>query len=127
MPMTANSKIRHVPISSHDWSYVAGDNLALCIQSGMYTPAKRLYTPECAKLLYLLSQTGHGNVKGPLAVQKQSSSASEAMVELTSRLHLFKERRLQLMDQLTSLDPRLIPISLTGHDLMVELQSLANP
>lgn len=115
-----------MPISSHDWSYIAGDDLPLCIQSGIYTSAKRLYTPECAKLLYLLSQTGHGNVKGPPAVQKQSSSASEAMVELTSRLHFFKERRLQLMDQLSSLDPSLIPSSLTGHDLMVELHSLAN-
>ncbi|CAM6048354.1 unnamed protein product, partial [Sphagnum compactum] len=50
--------------------------------------------------------------------QQQSPTASAALLQLATRLNFFKERRTQLMDQLNSLDPSLVPSSLSSHDLI---------
>jgi hypothetical protein len=50
--------------------------------------------------------------------QQQSPTASAALLQLATRLNFFKERRSQLMDQLNSLDPSLVPSSPSSHDLI---------
>ncbi|CAK9857091.1 unnamed protein product [Sphagnum jensenii] len=54
----------------------------------------------------------------PPSQQQSTPTPSSALVELTTRLDFFKERRSQLMNQLNSLDPSLVPSSLSGHDLI---------
>ncbi|KAG0559455.1 hypothetical protein KC19_10G106200 [Ceratodon purpureus] len=63
-----------------------------------------------------------GNSRIP-ASHRQAPTASAALVELTTRLDFFKERRSQLMDQLNSLDPSLVPASVSGHDHMIPSHS----
>ncbi|KAL3676888.1 hypothetical protein R1sor_026836 [Riccia sorocarpa] len=53
--------------------------------------------------------------------------ASTALAELTTRLDFFKERRSQLMEQLQSLDPTLVPPNLSGHDLIPASPPLTSP
>ncbi|CAM6069125.1 unnamed protein product [Sphagnum tenellum] len=74
------------------------------------------------------SEVGHVNGKrllpdleGRGPSHRPSPTASSALVELTTRLDFFKERRSQLMDQLNSLDPSLVPSSLNNHDLIPNL------
>ncbi|CAK9218966.1 unnamed protein product [Sphagnum troendelagicum] len=74
------------------------------------------------------SEVGHVNGKrllpdleGRGPSHRPSPTASSALVELTTRLDFFKERRSQLMDQLNSLDPSLVPSSLSNHDLIPNL------
>ncbi|CAM6043973.1 unnamed protein product [Sphagnum compactum] len=74
------------------------------------------------------SEVGHVNGKrllpdleGRGPSHRPSPTASSALVELTTRLDFFKERRSQLMDQLNSLDPSLVPSSLSSHDLIPNL------
>uniref|UniRef100_A0A7I4EN77 Rho-GAP domain-containing protein n=2 Tax=Physcomitrium patens TaxID=3218 RepID=A0A7I4EN77_PHYPA len=67
------------------------------------------------KRLHADIESGSSRVSAP---PRQSATASAALVELTTRLDFFKERRSQLMDQLNSLDPSLVPTTLTGHDLI---------
>ncbi|CAM6045781.1 unnamed protein product [Sphagnum compactum] len=54
----------------------------------------------------------------PPSQQQSTPTPSSALVELTTRLDFFKERRSQLMNQLNSLDPSLVPSSLSSHDLI---------
>lgn len=53
--------------------------------------------------------------------------ASAALVELTSRLDFFKERRSQLMEQLHNLDPTLAPHSLSALELLHATVPLTSP
>jgi hypothetical protein len=52
------------------------------------------------------------------ASPRHPAAPSAALAELTTRLDFFKERRSQLMEQLHTLDPTLVPPSLNGHDLI---------
>lgn len=76
------------------------------------------------KRLHLDLESGNSRVP---ASQRQPPTASAALVELTTRLDFFKERRSQLMDQLNSLDPSLVPTSLSGHDLIPESHTKRSP
>ncbi|KAL2608815.1 hypothetical protein R1flu_027388 [Riccia fluitans] len=58
---------------------------------------------------------------------RQPPLASTALAELTTRLDFFKERRSQLMEQLQSLDPTLVPPNLSGHDLIPASPPLTSP
>jgi hypothetical protein len=73
------------------------------------------------------SEVGHANgrrfhldleARVPPSQQQSTPTPSSALVELTTRLDFFKERRSQLMNQLNSLDPSLVPSSLSSHDLI---------
>ncbi|BBN19325.1 protein MpREN [Marchantia polymorpha subsp. ruderalis] len=58
---------------------------------------------------------------------RQPPAASAALAELTTRLDFFKERRSQLMEQLHTLDPTLVPPNLNGHDLIPASPPLTSP
>lgn len=57
-------------------------------------------------------------MSNPGGVYQRQAVASSALVELTTRLDFFKERRSQLMEQLHNLDSSFTPIPVNTHDLM---------
>lgn len=72
-------------------------------------------------MFMVLSYDSYSDSQGQGPSHRPSPTASSALVELTTRLDFFKERRSQLMDQLNSLDPSLVPSSLSSHDLIPSL------
>lgn len=70
-----------------------------------FYPCVNLLLHKAAYLFhFILFYVGNVITRGKLYQQRHPSVASSALVELTTRLDFFKERRSQLMEQLHNLD-----------------------